>query len=293
VVLGLAPVVSHYDVRGKVALITGGARGIGFAAAGALARRGAVPVIVDLDEDAVDRAAAQFAEASGFAGDVTDRGAMQRIVAGASERHGSVDIVIANAGIASRGATVRAMSGEAFDRVLAVNLGGVYNTVIAALPQIAARQGHVVLTSSIYAFWNGVGAAPYAVAKAGVEQFGRALRVELVPHGASASIAYFGFIDTEMVRRAIDGDPLAGRIEALWPAALRKRLSPAQAGEAIARGIERRTARIVAPKRWAPLSALRGITGPLLDKQMERDADTQAIVRELDARGSEEQPLTA
>jgi NAD(P)-dependent dehydrogenase (short-subunit alcohol dehydrogenase family) len=276
-----------------VALVTGAARGIGFAAAQALGKRGAVPVIVDLDQEAVDRAAAQLPGAVGFTADVTDRGALQRVVATAAERHGGLDIVIANAGIASRGATVRAMNGEAFDRVLAVNLGGVCNTVSTALPQVAARQGQVVLISSIYAFWNGVGAAPYAIAKAGVEQLGRALRVELVPHGASATIAYFGFIDTEMVHRAIDADPLAGRVEELWPAVLRKRLSPAQAGEALARGIERRAARIVAPKRWAPLSALRGITGPLLDKQMERDADTQAIVRELDGRGNEEQPLTA
>ena len=118
-------------------------------------------------------------------------------------------MVVANAGVASRGATVRAMNGEAFDRVLAVDLGGVYNTVIAGLDQVAGRSGHIVLTSSVYAFLNGLGLAPYAMAKAGVEQLGRALRVELVPHGASASVAYFGFIDTEMVHRGIDQDPLA------------------------------------------------------------------------------------
>ena len=57
------------------------------------------------------------------------------------------------------------------------------------------------MISSIYAFINGVGATPYAMSKAAVEQFGRALRVELVQHGASASVAYFGFIETEMVHR--------------------------------------------------------------------------------------------
>jgi len=201
--------------------------------------------------------------------------------------------VIANAGVASRAATVLAMNGEAFDRVLTVDLMGVYNTVIAALPQIAARSGHIVVTSSVYAFVNGVGTAPYAMAKAGVEQLGRALRVELVPHGASASVAYFGFIETEMVRLGIDEDPLADRFKEILPRPLRKRLTPAQAGEAVARGIAKRAPRIIAPRRWAAFSALRGIVNPLLDNYMVKDASVQEIVRGFDGRGGEEQPLTA
>jgi NAD(P)-dependent dehydrogenase (short-subunit alcohol dehydrogenase family) len=277
-----------------VALITGGARGIGFGTAQALASRGARCVIVDLDLEAAREAAAQLpGEALGHSADVTDRGAMQRVVAEVTQVAGGLDVVVANAGIASRAATVRAMNGEAFDRVLAVNLGGVYNTVITALPQVAARRGHIVVTASVYAFLNGLGAAPYAMAKAGVEQLGRALRVELVPHGASAGVAYFGFIDTEMVHRAIDADPLSDQLIGTLPRPLRKRLTPAQAGEAVARGIERRAPRTIAPRRWAAFSVLRGIANPLLDRWMLRDAATQAIVRELDSRGDEEQPLTA
>ena len=286
--------MSAFELRDKVALITGGARGIGFGTAELLARRGARPVIVDLDPDASRAAAARLpGDALGLAADVTDRGAMQQVVAAVTEQRGGVDVVIANAGVASRAATVRAINGEAFDRVLSVNLGGVYNTVIAALPQIAARQGHVVVISSVYAFLNGLGAAPYAMAKAGVEQLGRALRVELVPHGASASVAYFGFIDTEMVHRAIDSDPFADQMVETLPKVLRKRLAPSQAGEAIVRGIERRAPRIIAPKRWAAFSALRGIVNPVLDNYMLKDDGTQLLVRELDSRGDQEQPLTA
>ena len=230
--------MASFDVAGKVAIVTGGARGIGFGTATALAKRGATLVIVDLDADAARNAAAQLPGPSlGFAADVTDRGAMQRVVADVVAQRGGVDLVIANAGVASRAATVLAMNGEAFDRVLTVDLMGVYNTVIAALPQIAARSGHIVVTSSVYAFVNGVGTAPYAMAKAGVEQLGRALRVELVPHGASASVAYFGFIETEMVRLGIDEDPLADRFKEILPRPLHKRLTPAQAGEEVARGI--------------------------------------------------------
>jgi NAD(P)-dependent dehydrogenase (short-subunit alcohol dehydrogenase family) len=287
--------MTRYDLDGKVALVTGAARGIGLATARALVARGASVVIVDLDAGAAERAARELHESRtvGLAADVTDRGAMQRAVATAVERFGGLDVVVANAGIASRGATMRAMSSESFERVLDVNLMGVYLSVDAALPEIVRRRGHVVVISSIYAFTNGIGAIPYAMSKAGVEQLGRALRIELAHHGASASVAYFGFIDTEMVHLAIDRDPLSDTMLSQLPKLLHKRLAPAVAGEAIVDGIERRRARIIRPRRWAVLSVLRGILGPIGDAQMLRDAQTQDILRRLDERAGEEQPTTA
>jgi NAD(P)-dependent dehydrogenase (short-subunit alcohol dehydrogenase family) len=287
--------MARYELNGKVALVTGGARGIGFATARALAARGATVAIVDLDAEAAERAAAQVHDtrAAGYGADVTDRGSLQRVVSSVSERFGGVDVVMANAGIASRAATVRAMSTESFERVLEVNLQGVYRTVDVTLPEVVRRRGHVVVVSSIYAFMNGAGAAPYAMAKAGVEQLGRALRVELAQHGASASVAYFGFIDTEMVHRAIDADPLADEMFATLPKLLHRRLTPDQAAAAVVRGIERRRARIIVPRRWIALSVLRGGLNPLLDAQMERDTAMQSVVAQLDERAGEEQPTTA
>jgi NAD(P)-dependent dehydrogenase (short-subunit alcohol dehydrogenase family) len=283
-----------YSLSGKVALVTGGARGIGFATAKELVGRGAKVIVVDLHDDAVQQAATQLgAGALGVAADVTDREAMGDVVATVVERFGGLDVIVANAGIASRGATTLAAEEDQFERVIEVNLLGVWRSVRAALPEIARRQGHVVVVASIYAFFNGVGAAPYAMAKAGVEQFGRALRVELVPHGASASVAYFGYIDTEMVHQAIDADPLVERMLAALPKVLHKRLPPSEAGRAIVHGIERRQPRIIRPRRWTALSVLRGILNPLMDVQMERDAETLALTRELDARAGERLPLTA
>ena len=285
---------AKFELRGRVALVTGAARGIGLATAEELSRRGASVVIVDLDPESAAAAAESLPGPTlGVAADVTDRSAMQQAVAGAVERFGGLDVVVANAGIASRGATARAMSGEAFDRVLDVNLNGVHRTVIAALPEIVRRRGHVVVISSIYAFLNGVGATPYAMAKAAVEQFGRALRVELAQHGAGATVAYFGFIDTAMVQQAIDGDPLVSRFGGTLPEFLNKRLQPSEAGRAIVDGIEKRAARVIRPRRWAIFSVLRGIVNPPLDTRMVNDAETQAIARELDTRGDEEQPTTA
>jgi len=284
----------RYPLSGKVAIVTGSARGIGLATATELSRRGASVVVVDLDAGAAGEAAASLpGPAYGAAADVTDRGAIQRVVAGAVERFGGVDVVVANAGIASRGASFRAMSPEAFDRVLDVNLNGVHRTIAAALPEIVRRRGHVVLIGSIYSFMNGAGATPYAIAKAGVEQLGRALRVELARHGAGATVAYFGFIETEMVHRAIDEDPLGDRLVDSQPAFLMKRLPPSAAGKAIADAIERRAPRVVRPRRWAALSVLRGILNPLLDRAMTREGEIQDLVAELDGRGDEEQPTTA
>lgn len=287
--------MSRYDLDGKVALVTGGARGIGQATARALVARGASVAIVDLSADAAASAAAEVHDerAIGLAADVTDRGALQRAVAATVERFGGLDVVVANAGIAPTGATMRAMSTENFERVLDVDLQGVYRTVDVALPEIVRRRGHVVVIGSIYSFSNGVGVAPYAMAKAGVEQLGRLLRVELARHGASATVAYFGFIDTVMVRQGIDADPLGDTMLGELPWVLRRRLPPEVAGQAIVHGIERRKPRVIRPRAWAVVSVLRGIVNPLLDRRMERHAKLQGLVAELDARAGEEQPTTA
>lgn len=286
--------MADYPVNGRVALVTGGARGIGFATCEELVKRGATVVINDLHQSDCDDAAERLGgKAVGIAGDVTDKGGMQATVAKVVEQFGGLDIVVANAGIASKGATFNAMSAEAFERVYAVDGMGVVNTVDAALGQVIERRGHVVVISSVYAWVNGVGAMPYAMAKAAVEQFGRGLRVELAQHGASATVAHFGFIDTEMVRRGIDADPLVDQMLNGLPKPLHKRLDPKKAGAGIVDSIEGRKPRLILPKRWSVFYALRGILNPLVDKYMETDADTQAIARQLEDRASEEQPLTA
>jgi NAD(P)-dependent dehydrogenase (short-subunit alcohol dehydrogenase family) len=284
-----------YDLNDKVALVTGAARGIGFHTAKSLISRGASVMIADLDQAACDRAASELHDtrAAGIAADVVDRGAMQRVVADTVERFGGLDVVVANAGIAARLASFRAMPTESFERVIDVDLMGVYRTVDAALPQVISRRGHVVVISSVYAFINGIGELPYAMSKAAVEQFGRALRLELALHGASASVAYFGFIDTEMVHKALDQDDLAARMMANFPKPLHKRVPPSVAGEAIVQGIEKRAPRIIRPRRWALMSALRGIVNPLSDRQMERDLLAQGVLADLDARAGEDQPTTA
>jgi hypothetical protein len=96
-----------------------------------------------------------------------------------------------------------------------------------------------------------------------------------------------------MVHRAIDADPLADRMLQSLPRPLRKRVSPAVAAEAIAQGIERRSPRIIRPRRWVVMSLLRGLLNPLSDARLERDEQAQSLLRAVDARAGEDQPTTA
>jgi NAD(P)-dependent dehydrogenase (short-subunit alcohol dehydrogenase family) len=276
--------VPVYDLNGKVALVTGGARGIGFETARQMQLRGASVAVLDLDVEEAREAAERISpRAIGIGADVTDQNAMLAAVAEVVEKLGGLDVAVANAGIAQkRFATARGISGEEWERVFEVDLLGVWRTVRAALPQVVERRGQIVVVSSVYAFANGMGNTPYAVAKAGVEALGRSLRVELAPHGASAGVAYFGWVDTKLVRDALDQES-SRRVKELSPDFLLKRITPAEAGAGLVRGIEERAPRVFVPKWWRYVSAFRGLINPLLDRRMEKDAKTLALIRDLDA----------
>jgi len=274
----------RYDLNGKVALVTGAARGIGYETARQMHMRGASVAVLDLDLDQASDAAERIGErAIGLAADVTDHGAMQTSVAAIVERFGGLDVAMANAGIAQRQvATVRGIGTEEWERVFEVDLLGVWRTVRATLPQVVERQGHIVVVGSAYSFMNGVFNSPYAVAKAGVESLGRALRAELTPLGASASVAYFGWVDTKLVQDAFD-QKNSHHVRKLSPEWLLKRITPDEAGAAVVRGIEERAPRIFAPKWWRYVSAGRGIINPLLDRRFDRDKQMFETVRTIEA----------
>jgi NAD(P)-dependent dehydrogenase (short-subunit alcohol dehydrogenase family) len=276
------------DLNGKVALVTGAARGIGFECARQMHMRGASVAVVDLDPEQAREAAERIGErAIGVGADVTDQTAIMQAVADTVERFGGLDVAIANAGIAPKQmATVRGIGAEEWERVFAVDMLGVWRTVRAALPQIVERRGHIVVTSSAYAFVNGVLNSSYAAAKSGVESLGRSLRAELMPLGASAGVAYFGWVDTRMVQDAFEAN--GGRMEENLPELLRKRIQPDEAAAAVVRGVEERAPRTFAPKWWRYVSALRGILNPLLDKRFERDPTMTATIREIEAEADEQ-----
>jgi NAD(P)-dependent dehydrogenase (short-subunit alcohol dehydrogenase family) len=279
-----------YSTVNKVVLITGATSGIGMATARALHARGANVVLTGRRQKVLDALALELGRDRTLAMtvDVTDRQRLDAVVTAAAERFGGLDVVIANAGIAvDPPTTIAAVEEREFERVIEIDLLGVWRTVRAALPQIVARRGHVVLTASIYAFCNGVINAAYAISKAGVEQLGRALRAELAPHGATAGVLYPGWTTTPLVAAVFGGNAVATRLfRRGWPAPLRAPITPERVAAATVRGIERRSARIIVPARWIPLSVLRGIVNPLTDRVIEHDPKFGQLLLELEQQAS-------
>jgi len=276
-----------YDLAGKVVLITGGNGGIGAATARTLLARGARVAIADIDPGTPDRAAELHpTNTFGCVADVRDRASLDAAVAQTVDRFGRLDVVIANAGLLARAATLRNTPTADIEATLAVNVTGVTNTVAAALPQVIANKGQVVLISSVFAFLNGMGTIPYAMSKAAVEQLGRGLRVELADHGVSVLTAYFSLVQTDMIARGVDEDPVVMELLGALPKPMLKRITPAQAAAGIADGLEGRAARVIRPNLWGPVSGLRGLLGPALDTRFTRDRRILDVLARLDARPS-------
>ncbi|HEX5505945.1 MAG TPA: SDR family NAD(P)-dependent oxidoreductase [Thermomicrobiales bacterium] len=186
---------------GKVALVTGGGRGIGRAAVLRFAREGAVVVVVDRDEAAARAVAAELAalgrEALAVGADVADAADCARMVAATGDRFGRLDIVFANAGISAR-ALVAEMDPGDWDRVLATNLRGVFLTCRAAVPALTAAGGGAIVTmSSSMAGWDSSpGGAAYMASKMGVSGLTRSLALQLGRRGIRVNAVCPGIVQT-------------------------------------------------------------------------------------------------
>lgn len=278
--------MSNFDLQDKVVLITGAAGGIGAAMARALHAEGARLVVTDVAQASVDELAKEFDadRALPLALDVTDLDACRAVVARAVEHFGRLDAVLANAGIAwDPPKTVETAPVEEFERIIEVDLLGVWRTVRAALPEIRQAQGHVLVTASVYAFANGMINAPYAISKAGVEMFGRTLRAELAGTGATAGVLYPGWVDTPIIKPAFGGHAIGTEmVQTLFPKALRTPIPPETVADAVIKGLRRRAPRIIVPRRWVLFSLLRGLFNILGDALLDRYKKIQDMVRRIE-----------
>ena len=186
---------------GRVALVTGAARGIGAATAQRLAQDGARVALADLDQAGVEQTAQQLAqsgaEAIGLACDVSDADAVQRTVDAAVERFGQLDILVNNAGII-RDNLIFKMTDDDWDRVLNVHVKGAFLCSRAAQKvMVPRRYGRIISLSSTSALGNR-GQANYSAAKAAIQGLTRTLAIELGPFGITANAVAPGFIETDM-----------------------------------------------------------------------------------------------
>jgi NAD(P)-dependent dehydrogenase (short-subunit alcohol dehydrogenase family) len=186
-------------LEGKVAIVTGGGRGIGRAIVQVLATEGTTVAIVDRDNiDGAEAVAAQIGNAAAFQADVSVAEDVQRAVDAITERFGKVDILVNNAGTLSR-QPILDDAFEDWDRVLKTNLYGCYNCSRAVAPGMTARGfGRIINLSSIHGRVAKAGMGSYCISKAAIDMFTKQLAVELAPHGVTVNAVAPGTISTEI-----------------------------------------------------------------------------------------------
>jgi NAD(P)-dependent dehydrogenase (short-subunit alcohol dehydrogenase family) len=257
------------SLDGKTVLITGAARGIGAALARKAAARGARVALVGLEPEQLAAVADELGPQHLWVeADVTDAEALRAAVQRTVDTFGGLDVVVANAGIAPL-TTVMTSSAHALARTIEVNLIGAMLTAHAALPEIAERKGHVLLISSAAAFTVLPGMSAYCAAKAGLERFGDALRLEVAHRGVTVASAHPTWIDTDMVRDTEAALPTFAATRKQLPGPLGAYTSVEACAEALVENLETRRRRVFVPGSVGIVSALRQVvTGVVSEKVM-------------------------
>jgi NAD(P)-dependent dehydrogenase (short-subunit alcohol dehydrogenase family) len=253
-------------LAGKTAVVTGAARGIGASLAASLAARGAhvalvglEPVVLEQASQAAAKRATSGARTAVWEADVTDLARMTEVAGEVGERFGSVDVVVANAGIAIGGPFLDS-DPATFDRVIGVNLLGSIATARAMLPALLRSRGYLLQIASLAALTPTPLMAAYCTSKSGVEAFAHSLRGEVRPEGVDVGVAYLSWTDTDMVRGADEDKVLAEmRARLPWPANRTGPLEPAV--ERLVQGIAHRSAHVygqgwVRGMQWLPRGVL-------------------------------------
>lgn len=237
--------------QARHAFVTGGASGLGLGIADALAAHGLAVTIADIDEATLrDRVGSRGKKWNGVHLDTRDRNNWRTAKAQAEALYGPVDILVNNAGIGPNGQEFADMNPESFDRIIAINLTGVFNGIsLFAADMRARRSGHIVNTSSIAGLSSpmpGVGA--YAVAKFGVVGMSEGLRKELKPYGVGVSVLCPGLVATNLPKNTLK---VGGELRENAGSMPETGISSADVGKLVAEGIEENRLYILThPDAW-------------------------------------------
>ena len=189
-------------LAGKVAIVTGGAQGIGFATVSKFVDEGATVALCDVRQDTVDEAIGRLGangSASGHVVDVTRRDQVDAMVAEVRRQHGRIDVLVNNAGI-TLDARLQKMNEDQFDKVIAVNLKGTYNCAQAVVDTMVEQGGGVILNaSSVVGIYGNFGQTNYAASKFGVIGFVKTWSRELGPKGVRCNAVAPGFVATTIL----------------------------------------------------------------------------------------------
>lgn len=239
----------------RVAVVTGGASGIGYALAGALVARGDIVTIADLDRAGAVQAAERLGSRHGVhvngAGvDVCDATAVASLVESVRDRHGRIDLMFNNAGIAVNG-SAEEHTLEHWNRAVDVNLRGVVHGVHAAYPIMLEQGfGHIVNTASLAGLVPSPNKPAYTATKSAVVGLSLALRTEAASRGVRVSVVCPGYVDTPLLDNVNPDLPqttLGPRAREVAVRVQRRLYAPDQLARDVLRGVDRDRAMIVAP----------------------------------------------
>ena len=234
------------SLRGQVVFVTGAASGLGAATALELQGRGAQVVLVDCDAQGLaDTAKVLGGDPLALTADISVLADCEAAVAQALTRHGRIDIVWANAGIASFG-PLAYTDPLAFRRCIEVNVIGTFHTVRAALPAVRASRGYIAVSASLTSFAHPPAMSAYAASKAAIEAMSTAWRIELAAHEVGVGVIYAAAVNTPLMTEGAL-HPSFIRLQQATPAPLRAALSAAEAAVMIADGLQARRRQI-----WVP-----------------------------------------
>ncbi|MFD4786200.1 SDR family oxidoreductase [Streptomyces sp. NPDC058459] len=268
--------MSRVGLEGQVAVVTGAARGVGELLARKLSARGARVALVGLEEDELKAVSGRlYGESAYWYADVTDHEAMGRVAAEVKERFGKVDIVVANAGVAS-GGPFAGSDPVAWRRVIEVNLIGSAVTARAFLPVLTESRGYLLQIASLAAITPAPMMTAYCASKSGVEAYAHSLRGEVGHLGVRVGVAYLSWTDTDMVRGADQDDVMRELRQRLpWPSNKTYPLGPAV--DRLVDGIERRSAHVYGQWWLRGMQGVRGympaLIGTVGQREMRRYAD--------------------
>jgi NAD(P)-dependent dehydrogenase (short-subunit alcohol dehydrogenase family) len=249
--------MSRTSLKGQVAVVTGAARGVGELLARKLSARGAKVALVGLEPDELRTVSARLhTESDWWHADVTDHEAMVRVAEEVKARFGKVDIVVANAGVASGGPFVDS-DPVAWRRVIEVNLIGSAVTGRAFLPVLLESRGYFLQIASLAAITPAPMMTAYCASKSGIEAFAHSLRAEVGYKGVRVGVGYLSWTDTDMVRGADQDEVMRELRQRLpWPANRTYPLGPAV--DRIVAGIERRSSHVYAQRWLRGMQSVRG-----------------------------------
>lgn len=268
----------RYALPGKVALITGAGRSIGAALARKLHLSGAHVALTDVDEDAAAGVAEELGyPARAFHADVTDLASVERAVEEAVGHFGRLDVVVANAGLGRAGSVARGEPRD-FERVIEVNLLGVYRTLRAAAPHVTRTKGYFMAMASMAAAIQSPLQGAYGASKAAVSAMANSFRLEVRPSGAKVGVVYPTFVkDSGMVNRE---NPLG---EAVWEGHQEggpwATVPLEEVVEEVVRGIERRARWVPIPRGRLPVMMCPGIFQPLVERMVFKPEKLDAVMR--------------